>query len=427
LLSDLLSKLSNLSEPIAVGIIGAGMMGRGLYHQTAITPGITCVALADIKLDRAISCVKAAGHRFEIAETPEKAAIAIGQQAVCVCSDAELIVGAPNVDVVVDASTAIAASGRFAERAILNHKHIILMNAEIDLIFGPYLASLAEREGVVYTSCDGDQHGVIKRLWDEATLWGMKPFFAGNIKGFLDRYATPTTIVPEADKRHLDYHMATAFTDGTKLCVEMALVANALGLHTTIPGMRGPQATHVKEALTLFDLEACSTNGGVVDYVLGGEPGGGVFVIGRCDDASQKRMLAYYKMGKGPFYLFYRPYHLCHIEATRSIADACLEGVSLLKPDFGFQTNVYAYAKRDLREGERLDGIGGYTCYGMIENASGPALNTGLPICLADGARLKRDMSKDEKITLDNVECNQSGDAWRLYDLAMQHSGADAG
>lgn len=422
-MSDLLSRLSNLSEPIAVGIIGAGMMGRGLYHQTAITPGISCVALADIKLDRAISCVKEAGHRFEIAETPEKAASAIRQQAVCVCSDAELIVSAPNVDVVVDASTALAASGRFAERAILNHKHIILLNAEIDLTFGPYLAHLAEREGVIYSSCDGDQHGVIRRLWNEAALWGMKPFLAGNIKGFLDRYATPTTIIPEADKRHLDYRMATAFTDGTKLCVEMALVANALGLHTTVPGMRGPQATHVKEALTLFDLEACSSGSGVVDYVLGGEPGGGVFVIGRCDDAAQKRMLAYYKMGNGPFYLFYRPYHLCHIEAMRSIAEACLEGVSLLKPDFGFQTNVYAYAKRDLREGEHLDGIGGYACYGMIENASAPNPNNGLPICLAADARLKRGVHKDEKIMLEHVECNHGGDEWRLYDLAIQCAG----
>jgi predicted homoserine dehydrogenase-like protein len=265
---------------------------------------------------------------------------------------------------------------------------------------------------------------VIKRLWDEARLWGIEPVLAGNIKGFLDRYANPTTIIPEADKRHLDYRMATAFTDGTKLGVEMALVANALGLRVDVPGMHGPRATKVQEALTLFDLETGANRSGVVDYLLGAEPGGGVFVIGRCEEAFQRRMLAYYKMGRGPFYLFYRPYHLCHIEAMRSIAEACLGGVSLLKPDFGFQANVYAYAKRDLREGERLDGIGGYMCYGLVENAGESASNRGLPICLADGALLQHCIPRNEKILLEDVELSRNGDAWRLYNLALHHGGA---
>lgn len=423
-MSDLLGRLSSLREPITVGIIGAGSMGHGLYYQTTLTPGIACVALADIDLQRAISCVEAMGQRFEVAETPEQIAGAIERQVVCVCSDGALIAASPGVNVVVEASSAIEAAGRFAEEALLHRKHLVLMNAEIDLIFGPHLAALAEENGVVYTSCDGDQHGVIKRLWDEVKLWGIEPVLAGNIKGFLDRYANPTMIIPEADKRRLDYRMATAYTDGTKLGIEMALVANALGLRTNVPGMHGPEATHVREALALFDLEACRDSGGLVDYLLGAEPGGGVFVVGRCEDAFQRRMLAYYKMGSGPFYVFHRPYHLCHIEAMRSIAEAYLDGISLLKPYFGFQTNVYAYAKRDLREGERLDGIGGYTCYGLIENAREPVQNRGLPICLADGALPQRRVSRDEKILLEDVELPRSGDAWRLYDLASRHGGA---
>ncbi len=423
---DLLSRLSNLPRPIAVGIIGAGTMGRGLYYQTTLTPGMTCVALADIDLQRAVSCVKAAGQRFEVVETPEQIAHAIEHQVVCICSDGALIAASPGVDVVVEASSAIEEAGRFAEQALLHRKHLVLMNAEVDLIFGPYFAALAEENGVICTSCDGDQYGVIKRLWDEATLWGIEPVLAGNIKGFLDRHANPTTIIPEADKRHLDYRMATAFTDGTKLGIEMALIANALGLRTDVPGMHGPKAAHVREALDLFDLEACRDSGGMVDYLLGAEPGGGVFVVGRCEEAFQRRMLAYYKMGSGPFYVFYRPYHLCHIEAMRSIAEASLDGVSLLKPSFGFRTNVYAYAKRDLCEGEGLDGIGGYTCYGLIENARDPVPNRGLPICLAGGALLQRGVSRDEKIFLKDVELSRSSDAWRLYDLALDHEGAIA-
>ena len=421
---DLLSRLSNLPEPIAVGIIGAGAMGRGLYYQTTLTPGMTCVALADIDLQRAVACVKAAGQRYEVAETPEQIDHAIENQVVCVCSDGALIAASPGVDVVVEATNAIEAAGRFAEQALFHRKHLVLMNAEIDLIFGPYFAALAEENGVICASCDGDQHGVIKRLWDEATLWGIEPVLAGNIKGFLDRYANPTTIIPEAEIRHLDYRMATAYTDGTKLGIEMALIANALGLRTDVPGMHGPKAAHVRETLALFDLGACSDSGGMVDYLLGAEPSGGVFVVGRCEEAFQRRMLAYYKMGSGPFYVLHRPYHLCHIEAMRSIAEAYLDNVSLLKPDFGFQTNVYAYAKRDLCEGEGLDGIGGYMCYGLIENAQDPAPNRGLPICLADGALLQRSVSRDEKIFLEDVELPRNGDVWRLYDLALRYGEA---
>jgi predicted homoserine dehydrogenase-like protein len=137
---------------------------------------------------------------------------------------------------------------------------------------------------------------------------------AGNIKGFLDRYSNPTAIVPEADKRGLGYRMATAYTDGTKLNVEMALLANGLGLSASRPGMTGPPARHVQDALRLFDLAATHERGeAVVDYVLGAQPGGGVFVVGFCDDPYQRRMMEYYKMGPGPFFLFSRPYHLCHV------------------------------------------------------------------------------------------------------------------
>jgi predicted homoserine dehydrogenase-like protein len=190
---------------------------------------------------------------------------------------------------------------------------------------------------------------------------------AGNIKGFLDRYANPSTIIPEADKRNLDYKMCTAYTDGTKLNIEMALIANACNLQTTVPGMHGHNAKHVHEALHLFDFTSKKP---FVDYVLGADPGGGVFVIGLCDNPYQRGMLSYYKMGEGPYYIFYRTYHLCHIEAITSIVKAITEYQPLMQPDFGFQTNVYAYAKRDLLKGEQLDGIGGHCCYGLIENCT---------------------------------------------------------
>jgi predicted homoserine dehydrogenase-like protein len=199
--------------------------------------------------------------------------------------------------------------------------------------------------------------------------------------------------------------MCTAYTDGTKLNIEMALTANALGLRTSVTGMRGPSASDIKDVFRLFDFEAIrKERQPVVDYILGAEPGGGVFAIGHCDNKYQQSLLEYYKMGNGPFYLFYRPYHLCHIEAIKTLAAAVLDGRSFLEPAFGFRTNVFAYAKKSLTRGEKLDGIGGHACYGLIENCGRHGSDQGLPICLADDVRLVRDIAKDEKVMMSDIE-----------------------
>ena len=150
---------------------------------------------------------------------------------------------------------------------------------------------------------------------------------AGNIKGFHDRQANPVRIVPETDKQNIDYKMCTAYTDGTKLNIEMALVANALGYRTDLVGMHGPRAAHVENVPEKCDLEGMRNRGSpVVDYVLGIQPGVGVFVVGHCDHSYQKSMLAYCKLGDGPWYVFYRPYQLCHVKTLRCAAEAVLDG-----------------------------------------------------------------------------------------------------
>jgi len=156
-----------------------------------------------------------------------------------------------------------------------------------------------------------------------------------------------------------------------------------------------------------------------VDYILGAEPDGGIFAVGYCDDY-QRGMLSYYKMGDGPFYLFYRPHHLCHVEAMRTVAEAVLDDRPLFQPTYGFRTNVYAYAKRDLRQGDELDGIGGYTYYGLIENCL--LENPGLPILLADGVTLKRDISKGEKILMRDVAYDPERFEFKLYTKALSCS-----
>ncbi|MFC1548038.1 homoserine dehydrogenase [Candidatus Neomarinimicrobiota bacterium] len=421
--SSMFARLGSLTENIRVAIIGAGAMGKGLFYQCHITPGMQCVAIADIDIDKCIACVEWLGYEYKVVSTLDELHDTIQRGMVAICEDGELLSRCASATVLIESSSSIRDAGRFAVTALEHRKHLILMNAEIDLIFGPYFKSLAHKNGVVYTSCDGDQHTVIKRLTNDLQLWGFDLVMAGNIKGFLDRYSNPTKIIPEADKRHLDYKMATAYTDGTKLCIEMALVANNLGLSTAVPGMQGPRVNHVHEVFDCFDLPALWDNKQpVVDYILGAEPGGGVFVIGHGDNKYQQEMLTYYKMGQGPFYLFYRPYHLCHIEAMACIAEAALDGYALLQPSGGFQTNVYTYAKRDLRQGELLDGVGGYTCYGLIENCADNLESPGLPICLADGVTLKRDVNRDEKILMTDVSYDPQSFEFDLFSKAQEHS-----
>ncbi len=416
-----LRKLSSRPEPIRIGLVGMGAMGKGLLHQCRVTPGMECVAMADLKPERAIACAEAERLPYKVASTAAEMDDAIRGGFTAICEDGELVAECARAAVLVEASSAIGLAGAYAATALKTGKHAVMMNAEADLIFGPYLMDLAHRRGLVYTSCDGDQHGVIRRLVSDLQLWGFDLVMAGNIKGFLDRYSNPSRIIPEADKRNLDYKMATAYTDGTKLNVEMALVANALNLRTRTPGMTGAQAGDVREVFRLFDFDSIRAEGDpCVDYIQGAEPGGGVYAIGFCEHAYQRSMMEYYKMGSGPFYLFYRPYHLCHIEAMDCIVQAVVDGCSLLEPVYGFRTNVFAYAKRDLKPGEKLDGIGGYACYGLIDNCHGG--HPGLPICLAEDVVLLDNIARDSPILLSDVESPVSRPDFDLYRRALSAS-----
>lgn len=422
---EMRERLRGLDEKIQVAMAGAGAMGRGLLYQCTVTPAFQCVALADVDVDAAINCAEEVEVAYEVVSDLEGLNECVRNGRLALCEDASLAARAGAADVFIDASNAIEDAARFCPVAINHGKHLVMMNAEADLAFGPHLMQRAAEQGVTYASCDGDQHGVIKRLIDDLRLWGFDLVMAGNIKGYLDRYANPTSIVPEADKRNLDYRMCTAYTDGTKLGVEMALLANALNLRTPVPGMHGPRADHVKEVPELFDLEALwGEHGPVVDYILGAEPDGGVFAVGYCEDPYQRRMMEYYKMGEGPFYIFYRPYHLCHVEAMEAIATAVLDNQSLLQPEYGHVADVYAYAKTDLEPGNQLDGIGGYACYGLIENCSEQDGQPGLPVTLAHDARVTSEIKKDEKIPASQVKIDEDRADVRLHKRSLAASRA---
>jgi predicted homoserine dehydrogenase-like protein len=365
-------------------------MGFGLLHQTLFTKGFVVSAAFDVNPAKVALAKKLAEHHAAL------------RPAQLCGSFEEFLTFASKVDVMIDASSAIADSRTACLHFIDRGRHVFMMNAESDLEFGPEFLRLAEARGAIYSSIDGDQHGVIKGLTDEVSGWGFKLVMLGNIKGFLDRYATPISIAPEARKRDLDPRMCCAFTDGSKLSIEMALLANAFGAVCLQPGMRGPRIGHVEQVLSHFALDQLwDGTTPIVDYILGAQPDGGVFVVGYSDDSYHRKMMRYYKRGDGPFYVFYRPYHLCHVESLATIERSLLHKEGLLQPVRGRRAGVICYAKRDLAAGTVLDGLGGADCYGQIENE--PVKVAGVPICLADGSALGRAVRRDERIALADV------------------------
>jgi predicted homoserine dehydrogenase-like protein len=423
-MTDLLSRLRALPQKIRVGLIGVGNIGRGIVYQSSTTPGMECVAIADIRIERATAWAARLRRDYVIVENLADMYAAINKGRLAVCNDGNLVAQCELMDVMVDSSSSIAGGSQFALAAIAHHKHVVMMNSEADLIFGPYLLAQAQREGVVYTSADGDQHTVLKRLINEIELWGFQTVLAGNMKGYLDRYSNPTAIIPEADKRFLDYKMCTSYTDGTKLCIEMALIANSIGGRTMVPGMHGPRIKDIYNVFQYFDFHTLwDGKTPLVDYVLGAYPPGGVFVVGFNDHPHQMETIGSYlpsRIGPGPFYVFHRPFHLGHIEVIACIAEAFLDGWAILQPTYGLMTNVYAYAKKDLCQGDVLDGVGGYSIYGLIENSLDNLPRPGVPICLAEDVTLRRDIQKDEKIFLEDVVYEPSDPRFKIFQMELK-------
>ncbi len=398
--------------PIRVAVVGAGgSMGHGVSLRLGKTPGVRMLAAVDVDVARAVRAAELHGRAWTVVTSPSEYAAALhgGQTVVSADIFPLLERGREAIDILVESTNTVAFAARVVERALRRGIDVVLMNAEVDCLLGPLLHRIARETGTVVTSDAGDQHGVIMRLIDEMRLWGLEIVMAGNIKGFLDRYATPESIREEAKKRNLNPVMCAAYTDGTKLSIEMALVSNATGLVPSCCGMTGPRARHVSEVFEKFDFERLRKPG-VVDYVLGAEPGGGVFIVGHCDDEVERGYLSYYKMGVGPFYLGYRPYHLCHLETPYAIATVTFLRQAVFAPLPQPVSEVVAFAKTDIRAGTAIEiGIGGEHLYGKINRRDTATALGGVPICLFDCeggpvARVKRQLHRDQLVTWDDVE-----------------------
>jgi predicted homoserine dehydrogenase-like protein len=394
-------------NPVKVGMIGAGFMGRGIANQiTNSVPGMELVAISNRTIETAKRAYSEAGiEEVRVVSTVQDLEDAIANNQYAVTDDALLLCRAEGIDAVIEVTGAVEFGAHIVMEAIANHKHVIMMNAELDGTVGPILKVYADKAGVVLTACDGDQPGVQMNLYRFVKSIGLTPLLCGNVKGLQDPYRNPTTQEAFAKRWGQKPHMVTSFADGTKISFEQAIVANATGMKVAKRGMLGYNFSgHVDEMTNMYDVEQLQELGGIVDYVVGAKPGPGVFVFASHDDPKQRHYLNLYKLGEGPLYSFYTPYHLCHFEVPMSVARAVLFQDYVLTPLDGPLVDVVTTAKIDLKAGETLDGIGYYMTYGQCENSPVVQEQNLLPMGLAEGCRLKRDIPKDQVLTYEDVE-----------------------
>jgi len=393
-------------RPIRVALIGAGFMSHGLAnHIVNTTPGMRLAGVCNRRVQRAFDLCQYAGVRDTASPSSQREVdLAIREGKVVATADAFLLARSSEVDVLVDVTGSVEFGARLALEAFQNRKDFVLMNAEIDATIGPILQIYAEKHGVIFSACDGDEPGVQVNLFRWVKGLGLTPRVIGNVKGLQDPYRNPTTQKGFAEKWGQNPAMVTSFADGSKISFEQAIVANATGFKVRSRGMsRGLEyKDDVMKIGKIYDLEEARKLGGIIDYVVG-TPLTKVYVLAEHPDPKQQHYLSLYKMGDGPLYSFFIPYHLVHFEVPSAIARVVLFRDSLAKPLGGPVVEVCAVAKRDLRSGEVLDDYGMYMTYGEAVNSDEMCRGRYLPEGLVEGCVLVRDVPKDSVITYDDV------------------------
>jgi predicted homoserine dehydrogenase-like protein len=394
------------NKPILVGIIGAGFMCQGLTNQiTRSTPGMRVAAISNRRVGRAVDVFHYAGFEdVSVGDTQQQLDAAIDRAQPIATEDAMLIARSDRIDVLVDVTGSVEFGARVALEAFKHGKDVVLMNAELDATIGPILQTYADKHGVIFTACEGDEPGIQLNLYRWVKGLGLTPRLLGNVKGLQDRYRNPTTQKGFAERWGQNATMVTSFADGSKVSFEQAVVANATGFKVRSRGMSRGLDYHddVMKIGEIYDLEELRRLGGAIDYVVG-TPLTKVYCLAEHPDPKQQHYLNLFKMGPGPLYTFFVPYHLCNLEVPNAIARACLFRDPVSRSLGGPVVEVCAVAKRDLKAGEVLDDYGMYMTYGEAANVEEMSDGRYLPEGLVQGCRLLQDIAKDSVITYDDV------------------------
>ncbi|WP_458756105.1 NAD(P)H-dependent oxidoreductase [Afipia sp. TerB] len=392
-------------RPIRVGMVGAGATGRAIALQLGTpAPGIRLVAIANRTLEHGERAFREANiHGWSRVSSVRDAEAVIARGLPVLTEDPYVLTACDSIDLIVEVTGTVEPAAAVILEAIGHRKHVVMVNAELDSLLGPILSERARQAGVVLTNTDGDEPGVAMTLLRYLRTLGLRPVAAGNIKGMVDYHRNPDTQRAFAEQNGQDARKVTSFADATKLSMETTVLANATGFRAGRRGMYGPACKHVQEMANLLPADEM-LGGGLVDYALGAAPHTGAFVVVHEEAALKRAQLAYYKLGDGPFYVFYTPFHLPHIQIASTIGRAVIHNDPTVAPLAGPVCEVVTVAKRDLKAGERLDGVGGFCAYGLIENATDARAAEALPIGLSENCILIRDKKKDEVVSFNDVE-----------------------
>jgi len=399
-----LAERADSGNPIRLAIVGGGYSARHVAHQVAHSfPGIRVVAIANRSLEHARDCYAFAGvDDVTVVESETALEKAVGEGRPAITDDADLVCRAGNIDAVIEATGTIEFGAGVVLRAVEHGKHTVMMNVELDATLGPILKHHADQAGVVISNSDGDEPGVAMNMLRFVRSIGLQPVVAGNLKGLYDPYRTPETQKGFAEAHNQKPETMTSFADGTKLSMELTVLANATGFRVGRRGMYGPKLDHVNDSPDFYRDKLI--DGGMVDFLCGAAPSNGAFVLGWSEDPVKAAYLKYLKMGPGPLYAFYTPFHLPQLEIPLTVARAVLLGDATVTPLGAPSCDAIAVAKRDLTAGETLDGLGGFCAYTLIENYDVARRADALPMGVAEGCRLKRAVAKDALITYADVE-----------------------
>lgn len=402
---------------IRTGIVGAGQMGRGMVTQMAIMKGISPSIVSDIKIENVINAFHYAGisdEQIAIAKTLEDANKYMEMGKFVATDNSDLISQANLVECAIDVTGVPEVGVKIAIDSMNNGKHVVMMDVETDVVIGSYLKKLGDKNGVVYTGSAGDEPGAVMELYSFAKAMGMDVKVMGKGKNNkLDYDCNPDTVLEEATRRKMSPRMLCAFKDGTKTMVEMTAMSNATGLVSDVIGGHGPAASPAERCKELNEIFKLKEDGGilnkhgVVEYVNGIAPG--VFVTVSTENEEIAYQMQYHSMGPGPLWTLYRPYHLCNLETPLTVAKAVIDKEPTIIPIDGPVSECITVAKRDLKAGEYIDGIGGYTTYGSIATSK-ETYEKGYVLygLVNKKARMLKDAKKGQLLTLDMVELDTS-------------------
>jgi predicted homoserine dehydrogenase-like protein len=411
-------------KPIKVAILGGGFMAQGLTNQIVNSvPAMRMVAIYSRKPQKALHVLNYSGLENPIeAVTQSQLDDAIRDGKPAFTQDVMLLARSEHVNVIVDTTGSVEFGAHVLLEAFKHGKDVVLVNAELDATIGPILQTYADKYGVILSACDGDEPGLQMNLYRWVKGLGLTPRVMGNIKGLQDPYRNPSTQKGFAEKWGQNPAMVTSFADGSKISFEQAIVANATGMVVKSRGMsRGAEyKDDVMKIGKLYDIEELRRLGGIVDYVVG-TPFTKVYCLAEHPDPKQRHYLNLYKMGEGPLFSFFLPYHLVHFEVPNAIARVALLRDSVARPLGGPVVEVCAVAKRDLKAGEVLDDYGMYMTYGEAVNTDEMSNGRYLPEGLVEGCKLNRNIAKDAVLTYDDVELPQGRLADQLRAQQYRH------